>query len=64
MCKYCKSRDFTTLNKTIKYSGIEISLNDQGILRVRVSDLAPDWTVNLQDIVNIKYCPFCGRKLK
>ena len=40
MCKYCESRDFTPLNNTINYSGIEISLNNQGILRARANDLA------------------------
>lgn len=72
MCKYCESRDFTPLNSTTDYSGIEMSLNDQGILRVRSSSIHESGTnakvtrnqylFDSQDIVNIKYCPMCGRR--
>ena len=41
-----------------KYSGIEIAINPQGMLRVRVYD---DDSLETQDIVHVKYCPMCGR---
>lgn len=61
-CVYCdrKDYDFVPLNETFGYSGIEISLNKQGMLRVRYYDINdPDFVI--QDIVNIKFCPNCGR---
>jgi hypothetical protein len=64
-CKYCKAEnnDFVQLNDTVDYSGIEISLNRQGMLRVRYYDVNdPDFVT--QDIINIKYCPICGKHLK
>lgn len=64
MCKYCeqKDNDFVTLNKTSNYSNIEMALNRQGMFRVRhYEDGSRVWFV--QDILNIKFCPMCGRKL-
>lgn len=63
-CKYCNAtnNDFIPLNDTVDYSGIEMSLNRQGVLRVRYYDINdPDFVT--QDIVNIKYCPMCGGKI-
>lgn len=63
-CKYCnaENNDFITLNDTVDYSGIEISLNRQGMLRVRYYDVNdPDFVT--QDITNVKYCPVCGGKM-
>lgn len=61
-CKYCnrKGNDFVALNNTVQYSGIEIDINRQGMLRVRTYD---ESDFLLQDIVNIQFCPICGRKL-
>ena len=64
MCQYCEPRscnDFVTMNQTVEYSGIELAVNCQGMLRARYYDLNGD-TFEVQDIVNIKYCPLCGRK--
>ena len=60
MCKYCEheNNDFVILNETKDYSGIEIAVNRQGMLRVRYEDNI--WFS--QDIVNIKFCPMCGKK--
>ena len=63
MCKYCNrtDNDFVPLNETLEYSGIEITINRQGMLRVRYYD---DPAYGLaQDIINVKFCPICGRKL-
>lgn len=63
-CNHCmpsSEHDFLTLNDTVEYSGIEIALNDQGMLRIRVYDKG---NLETQDIVNITYCPFCGRRFK
>ena len=64
MCQYCESRgnnDFLLLNQTQDYSGIEIALNRQGMLRTRYYGDNDIWYS--QEIVNIKFCPMCGRKL-
>lgn len=63
-CKYCQheSNDFVLLNKTADYSGIEMALNRQGMIRVRYYEYEgqPWWS---EDIINIKFCPMCGRKI-
>ena len=63
-CPYCdtKTNDFIPINQTVEYSGIEIALNRQGMLRVRVYESGQE-TFNAQDIVEIKYCPNCGAKM-
>ena len=62
-CKYCtrKDNDFALLNETTDYSGLEIAMNKQGILRIRYYSSDALWAT--QDIINIKFCPICGRKL-
>ena len=63
-CKFCgrKDNDFVLLNKTIDYSGIEMSLNRQGMLRTRYyEDSSRIWFS--EDIINVGFCPICGRKL-
>ena len=64
MCQYCEPRsgnDFVTMNQTVEYSGIELAINCQGMLRARYYGLNGD-TFEVQDIINIKCCPLCGRK--
>ena len=63
MCQYCRERnnDFVILNNTNMYSGIDIEINRQGMLRVRVFNDEMDGFVT-QDILNVRYCPMCGRK--
>lgn len=63
MCKYCQheNNDFVPLNETIEYSGMEISLNRQGMLRVRNYLQGDVWFA--EDIINVKFCPICGRKI-
>ena len=63
-CKYCEheNNDFIILNETIDYSGIEIALNRQGMLRVRHHVVGGVWFS--EDIINVEFCPMCGRKLK
>ena len=65
MCKCCEheNNDFVLLNETADYSGLEMSLNRQGMLRVRYyEDISRVWFS--EDIVNIKFCPICGREFK
>ena len=63
-CPYCEgeNNDFIPLNQTVEYSGIEMSLNRQGMLRVRVYEPGKA-TFTTQDIVEIKRCPNCGAKM-
>lgn len=63
-CPYCESEttDFIPMNQTAEYSSIEISLNRQGMLRVRVLDEYEGYET--QDIVEVKYCPLCGKNFK
>ena len=63
-CPYCdaKTNDFIPINQTVEYSGIEIALNRQGMLRVRVYESGQE-TFTAQDIVEIKWCPVCGAKM-
>ena len=63
MCQYCMERnnDFVLLNNSNMYSGIDIEINRQGMLRVRVFNDEMDGFVT-QDILNVRYCPLCGRK--
>lgn len=66
-CPYCEinTNQFNPINQTVEYSGIEMSVNRQGMLRVRVLDCTDDSpTIGLltQDIVEIKYCPLCGKR--
>ena len=65
MCKYCEheNNDFVVLNETVEYSGIEVELNKQGMLRVRYyEDCTKTWFS--EDIINVKFCPMCGRRLQ
>ena len=63
MCQYCDSNcnDFAVMNQTMEYSGIELAINRQGMLRARYYDVNGD-VFKTQDIIEIKYCPLCGRK--
>ena len=61
-CPYCEcsTNDFEVLNQTAEYSGIELSINRQGMLRARVLDDNGGFLT--QDIVEIRYCPLCGKR--
>ena len=61
-CKYCEheNNDFVLLNETTDYSLLEMSLNRQGMLRVR--DIDQQGRISSMDIINVKFCPMCGRK--
>lgn len=67
-CKICsnKDTDFITVNDSFDYSGIEMCINNQGMFRIRVYPGEINNGYNqmfiYQDILNVKYCPFCGRK--
>ena len=65
MCQYCEPRscnDFVEMNQTKEYSGIEMAINCQGMLRVRYYMYNDIDRFESQDILNVKYCPLCGRK--
>ena len=63
MCKYCEDKiGFTPINNTVEYSGLEISVSSKGMLRCRAYMFKE--TFNTQDIVNIKYCPMCGKDFR
>ena len=64
MCKVCdrENNDFVILNETKIFSFIEISLNKQGMLRVRLID--NQGRITSQDIINTDFCPICGRKMR
>lgn len=63
-CKYCNRKDngFVSITQTAEYSDLDIEINRQGMLRVRCYNDEMDGFVT-QDIVNIGFCPMCGRKL-
>lgn len=50
------------MNQTMEYSGIELAINRQGMLRARYYDVNGD-VFEVQDFVEIKYCPMCGKKI-
>lgn len=62
---YCEqlTNDFALVNQSVEYSGIEIAINRQGMLRIRTYSDNSD-IFDSQDIVELKYCPLCGRKFK
>ena len=64
-CPYCEhdNNDFVMLNQTAEYSGVEMAMNRQGMLRVRCYGENTE-TFLTQDIVEIKHCPLCGKKIK
>lgn len=64
-CPYCEAEtnDFVEINQYADYCGIEVSLNRQGLLRVRTYNDERD-SFDSQDVVEIKYCPLCGRPFK
>nr|DAK83840.1 MAG TPA: C2H2 type zinc-finger protein [Caudoviricetes sp.] len=65
LCRFCRGAQnaFHKISNTEKYSGVEIAVNRQGMLRVRV--FADDEeTFTTQDVVNINFCPMCGRRFR
>lgn len=63
-CKFCGADDnnFRILNQeTWRYSLVELALNRQGMLRVRTYP-SPDLLEDLQEVIQVPYCPMCGRK--
>lgn len=65
MCEYCsiETKGFTMINTTSDYSFIEVSVSSMGYIRCRAyydndCNIPPT-----QEIVEIKYCPMCGRKI-
>jgi hypothetical protein len=62
-CPYCETddNDFVIMNDTTDYSGIEMAINRQGMLRVRLYSHKEKNFIS-QDIVNIEYCPGCGKR--
>ena len=65
LCRYCRGAQnaFHNLNITEKYSSVEIAVNRQGMLRVRVFADEED-TFATQEVININFCPMCGRRFK
>ena len=61
-CPYCESgtNDFVPMNQAVEYSGIEMAVNRQGMLRVRVLD--DDGSFTTQDIIEIRNCPLCEKR--
>ena len=63
-CPYCEhgNNDFVLINQTAEYSGVEMAMNRQGMLRVRCYGENTE-TFLTHDIVEIKHCPLCGKKI-
>ena len=61
LCPICDMnyKHFVTINETVDYSGIEIAVHPFGMLRVRSRHEKTMYA----DVVNINYCPICGKKL-
>ena len=70
MCRVCghASPEFVKLNSTMDCSDIEISVSSIGLLRARNfrGSINPTNNPNLptfnQDVVEINFCPICGRQ--
>jgi hypothetical protein len=64
MCKFCEAdnNDFMIMNDTTDYSGIEMAINRQGMLRIRYYMYNDAHIFESEDIAQIRYCPVCGRK--
>lgn len=67
-CKFCGGNDnaFHVINgETVAYSGIEIAINRQGMLRVRTYDDYNNRTAlpKSTEIVMTVACPNCGAKM-
>lgn len=62
-CPYCERDDNASvpLNQGYEYSGLEVSVNRQGELRVRYYEDVNQNFVS-QDIVEINFCPNCGKR--
>ena len=62
-CPHCenKTNDFVVLNQNAEYSGIEIAVDRYGCLRARSYPNGTENNFDSQDIVEIKYCPLCGK---
>jgi len=62
-CPYCEitNDDFQPVNQSVEYSGIEISLNRKGLMRIRTY-LNDSEIFDAQDTVELKYCPLCGKQ--
>lgn len=66
-CVFCEGTDggHNPINDTMPYSGIEIAMSTHcKDIRVRVyPSLGYDGGYEYMDLINIKYCPMCGRAL-
>ena len=65
LCNFCSgsSSEFRRLNNTALYSGIEMAMDTGGLFRVRVlTDNGESFTT--QEIIQMRYCPACGRKFR
>lgn len=64
MCKFCEAdnNDFVIMNDTTDYSGIEMAINRQGMLRIRYYMYNGTHIFESEDIAQIRHCPICGRK--
>ena len=65
MCEFCNwnTNDFVILNDTADYSGIEFAIHKKGMLRARYFENGTKDLFISQDMINIKYCPMCGKEL-
>lgn len=65
-CIICdnKTKSFTQVNQTSDFSGIEISIDGEGLLRVRTYNNVKQMIFENQDFIKLTYCPFCGEKFK
>ena len=63
-CKYCnrEDNDFVMLNETADYSGLEIAMNRQGILRIRHYSSNQMWQYKTLLILNT--VPFVVENLR
>ena len=65
MCKCCDQpgKESVEINDSAAYSGIQIEINKQGMLRVRYYG-SRSILFESQDIVNVPFCPIYGKKFK
>ena len=46
----------------MEYSGLEMSMNRQGMFRARHYDQFDDGTFTTQDMLQFEFCPYCGKR--
>lgn len=64
MCRYCEDRDHRDEDGDLEYIGGDIFGDGEGCICGDKIIVYYDGGFGATVVNNIKYCPFCGRKIK